>query len=81
MTLVDDVLKRVKPVRFSKSWRDKLPQDIAAEVDLLREQYRSGKLGDQNVTRLATALVESLSARGIQMPRPRQVAVWLDADR
>lgn len=81
MRLVDDVLKRVKPVRCSKSWRDRLPADIAKEVDALREQYRSGKLGDQNPTRLAAALIESLAERGFLMPRPKQVAMWLSEKR
>ena len=81
MTLVDDVLKRVKPVKCSKSWHDRLPSDVAAEVEALREQYRSGMLGDPNVTRLAVALAESLAERGFEMPRPRQVAMWLNEKR
>lgn len=81
MTLLDDVLQRVKPVRYSKSWRDRLPEGVAKEVDVLREQYRSGKLGEQNVTRLAVAIVESLTERGIEMPKARQVAVWLNERR
>lgn len=78
MNLLDDVLQRVKPVRCSKSWHDRLPADVAKEVEALRDQYRSGKLGKQNVTRLAVALVESLAARGFEMPKARQVAIWLN---
>ena len=78
MKLLEDVLQRVKPVKCTKSWRDRLPSDVAAEVDTVRDQYRSGKLGDQNVTRLAVAIVESLTERGIEMPRARQVAIWLN---
>ena len=81
MRLVEDVLRRVKPVKCSKSWRDRLPADVAKEVDALREQYRSGKLGDQNLTRLAAALAESLAERGFPMPRPKQVAIWLNEKR
>ena len=81
MNLLDDVLQRVKPVRCSKSWRDRLPAEVAKEVDELRERYRSGALGDQNVTRLAVALAESLAERGFEMPRARQVAMWLNEKR
>lgn len=81
MNLLDDVLQRVKPVKCSKSWHDRLPSDVAAEVEALREQYRNGKLGDQNPTRLAAALAESLAERGFPMPRPKQVAIWLNEKR
>ena len=78
MALLDDVMSRVRPVKCSKSWHDKLPADVAAEADALREQYRVGTLGDTNATRLAVALIESLAERGFKMPRPRQVVEWLN---
>lgn len=78
MALLDDVLRRVKPVKSSYSWHDRLPADVAAEVDALREQHRNGTLGDTNATRLAVALIESLTERGFKMPRARQVVEWLN---
>ena len=77
MALVDEVLARVRPVKCAKSWHDRLPPDVAAEVDALRDQFQSGELGDHNATRLAVALTESLEARGIEMPKAKQVVIWL----
>jgi hypothetical protein len=76
-TLAADIMSRVTPVRFSYAWHHKLPPDVAAEVNAIRDRYRSGELGNVNLTRLAAAITETLSDRGIEMPRPRQVAIWL----
>ena len=78
MALLDDVMTRVRPVKCSYSWRDRLPADVAAEVDAVREKDHAGTLGDTNATRLAVALIESLAERGFKMPRPRQVVEWLN---
>jgi hypothetical protein len=73
---IDDVLGRVKPVLYCASWFDRLPPDVQAEAIKLRDQFRGGTLGLTGM-QLAKALVEALSTRGFQMPRPKRVSEWL----
>jgi hypothetical protein len=73
---IDDVLGRVKPVLYCASWFDRLPPEVQAEAIKLRDQFRGGTLGLTGM-QLAKALVEALSTRGFQMPRPKRVSEWL----
>jgi hypothetical protein len=74
--IIEDVLSRVRPMKFSLSWLDRLPEDIQAEMMELKRRLTDGEI-ELNPTQLARAITEACSARGHAMPRPRQVREWL----
>ena len=76
-TLADEIISRVRPVKTSYSWRDKLPAEVMREVDELKRRFQSGEFGEMNATRLSVAIVESLKDRGFTMSSPKRVREWL----
>ena len=76
-SLLEEVLARAKPAKTSLAWHERVPEDVMAELVAIRERYRAGQCGRMDATCLGRAIVESLTKRGIEMPRPRQVQQWL----
>lgn len=76
-SLVDEVLARARPSKTSIAWHERVPDDVMAELVAIRERYRAGQCGRMDATCLGRAIVESLTTRGIEMPKPRQVQQWL----
>ena len=76
-SLVSDVLARVKPTESRAGWWNKMPPDVLAELEQLRAKFHGGELGDIAKTNLARAIVDAVKDRGVEMPKLKQVIVWL----
>lgn len=75
--LVDEV-RGLLPKKGIAPWYTKLPPDLLDELEDVRKQYRTGKLGGTK-TGTCYALSTALKARGVNIGI-RGVQIWLESD-
>jgi hypothetical protein len=75
-SLLDEVKANLKDRRGPVSWADSLPDDLAAEAQAIKDQWREGKLATTK-TALAHSLAKGLQARGVNIGQSGVVR-WLE---
>ena len=76
-SLAEAIRAAVPPVsRRSVCWWERLPADTLAELEAIREEWRSGRLAGSK-SALARAIAEQLNARGISDVGKQGVTTWL----
>lgn len=65
------------PVRVRDTFARRLPEDVRVELEAIRDDWRSGRMGAITKTGLGKAISVTLSNRGISA-HPLTVTRWLD---
>lgn len=77
LTLIDDVLSRVKVRKPGFSpWYERLPDDLRGELEGLRQRWHAGQISSQKRA-LAVAIAEVVADRGHTQPGEQAVLAWL----
>lgn len=78
--LADAIRAAVPPVvRRAVCWWEKLDAETLAELEAIRADFRSGRLG-QSKSAVAAAVVAELSSRGLSDIGKQGVTTWLGAE-
>lgn len=72
-----DLVVENLPVRDRKTWESSLPADVLAELQEIRDDFRSGRMVGVTKTGLGKAIAASLAERGISC-HSLTVSRWLE---
>jgi hypothetical protein len=79
-SLADAILSRATNTRHgSLPWYLKLPLEVAAELEQIRDQWESGATGLQKRA-MARAIVAEMQSRGLPVCGVQGVEGWLDRE-
>jgi len=78
VSLADDIRKAIpKRNRGIVPWFEKLPADTLKELEKIRREWQSGKIGKEKYT-VAKVISETLGANGIATIKRQAVVAWLE---
>lgn len=75
-TFLNDV---IATLTSKTAWHQRLPKDVADELDEVRASFRKGLLLGKPY-QVAAAVSKAAKARGVELPSDKVIVKWLKSD-